>query len=70
MGSRTHKKRGTAKVDDKVMLKCPVCFATQQIPQKLRNSILMIKEAVKQEAGIVFCDVHPEIEVTHYCESH
>lgn len=52
------------------MVKCPVCFEVHQIPHKLRNSILLIKEAVKKEAGIVFCDVHPELEVTNYCESH
>ncbi len=40
IGSSSQKKRSVQTKDDRVIVKCPVCFEVQPIPQKLRNNII------------------------------
>jgi hypothetical protein len=70
LGSKRKSRMGLVDTGSALTLKCPVCFADNRVPSSLRSNFFDIKEQVKSQAVMVFCDNHPDIEASCYCESH
>ena len=39
---------------------CPVCQESSDVPDKLKLKIQQIKEKVREQAFVVYCNAHPE----------